>query len=170
MEFRRVLFRSEIFAGGDGLIFQGFGNEAEFLRGEDVRAEVEVVFIVVDEFEGKHGSRAVRFAEMGRSGAAPLQELDDYARNCSEVALFPPVRDARSLIPRLRSRILLMQTNAPATVRGRYRCSLNWLCTCFTLRSFGPAEFRRDPQDDIALCRHDAILPRWGVRRGGLRR
>src|SRR2546423_14890257 len=66
----------------------------------------------------------------------------------------------------LRVKVLLIVTKAPATVRGRYSCSLNWLRTCFTLRSFGPAELRRDPQDDIALCRHDVILPRWGGRSG----
>jgi hypothetical protein len=30
------------------------GDEAVFLRGEDVSAEVEVVIFVVDEFKGEH--------------------------------------------------------------------------------------------------------------------
>src|SRR5271165_2726535 len=44
----------EIFFRGDSFGHESFGDETEFLRGEDVRAEVQVVAFVIDEFEGKH--------------------------------------------------------------------------------------------------------------------
>ena len=40
--------------GGDMVGQEFFCDQAEFLRGEDVRAEVQVVALVIDEFEWQH--------------------------------------------------------------------------------------------------------------------
>jgi hypothetical protein len=44
----------EIVGEGDAFAGEVIGDEAVFLRGEDVSAEVEVVVFVVDEFKGEH--------------------------------------------------------------------------------------------------------------------
>ncbi len=44
----------DVFGGCNGVAEKFVGDEAEFLRGEDVGAEVEVVAFVVEEFEGEH--------------------------------------------------------------------------------------------------------------------
>ena len=52
---------------GEALSQESFADEAIFLRGKDVGAEVEVVMLVVDELEGQHGTRG-----------------SDYLQGCNE--------------------------------------------------------------------------------------
>src|SRR5712672_3064997 len=50
----RWLRLSEIFAGCDLLRDQRLSNQPEFLRRENVRPQIQIIFIVVDNLEGKH--------------------------------------------------------------------------------------------------------------------
>jgi hypothetical protein len=47
----------EILFPGDAFGEQRLGNQSKFLRGKNMRAKVEVVAFMVDEFEGKHIGR-----------------------------------------------------------------------------------------------------------------
>ena len=48
------LRREEILGSSHPLAQELFGDEPELLRGKNVRAEIQVVAVVIDKFEGEH--------------------------------------------------------------------------------------------------------------------
>ena len=70
---RGGLGREKIFGRGKAFRQETVVNQAIFLRGENVRAEVEIVGVVVDQLERQHdGGSLPRSPEQGKRGREPV--------------------------------------------------------------------------------------------------